>query len=67
MLDPSSSPSAIVQVRQRLSSVESSENPQQTETFWVMDRTGDYARNGNLRVETAFFSKASHFVILVQF
>jgi hypothetical protein len=32
-----------------------------------MDRTADYARSGNLRVETAFFSKASYFVILVQF
>jgi hypothetical protein len=53
--------------RQRLSSVERPKNAQQTETFWAMDRTGDCRRKSNLRVETAFFSKASYFVILVQF
>src|ERR1700704_213390 len=31
-----------------------------------MDRTRDCRRNGNLRVETAFFSKASYFVVLAQ-
>jgi hypothetical protein len=42
-------------------------HPQQTETFWVTDRTRDCRRDGNLRLETTFFSKASYFVILVQF
>jgi hypothetical protein len=32
-----------------------------------MDRTGDCRRKRNLRVEMAFFSKASYFVILVWF
>jgi hypothetical protein len=33
----------------------------------VNDRTGDYRRDGNLRLETTFFSKASYFAVLVQF
>jgi hypothetical protein len=43
------------------------QNPQQTETFWVTDRTRDCRRDDNLRLETTIFSKASYFVILVQF
>ncbi len=49
------------------SSVDQPKNPQQTETFRVNDRTGDYRRDGNLRSETTFFSKASYFAVLVQF
>jgi hypothetical protein len=47
--------------------VDQPQNPQQTETFWVTDRTRDCRRDGNLRLETTFFSNASYFVILVQF
>jgi hypothetical protein len=50
---------------QPLSLVDLAQNPQQTETFWDKDRTGDCQRDGNLRLETAFFSKASYFFILV--
>ena len=50
-----------------LSSGDQPQNPQQTETFWVNDRTRDYRRSGNLRLEITFFSKASYFVISVQF
>ena len=48
-------------------SVDRPQNPQQTEAFRVNDRTGDYRRDGNLRLETTFFSKASYFAVLVQF
>ncbi len=50
-----------------LSSVDQPENPQQTETFQLNDRTRDCRRDGNLRLETTFFSKASYFAVLVQF
>jgi hypothetical protein len=49
------------------SAVDEPQNPQQTETFQVNDRTGDYRRDGNLRRETTFFSEASYFAVLVQF
>jgi hypothetical protein len=49
------------------SAVDQPQNPQQVETFQVSDRTGDYRRDGNLRLETTFFSKASYFAVLVQF
>src|SRR5882724_10168933 len=65
--DPSSSPSASDQGSLLSSSVDPPQNPQQTETFWVTDRTRDCRRDVNLRLETTFFSKASYFVILVQF
>jgi hypothetical protein len=64
--DPSSSPSAI-DPGSLLSITVDQLHPQQTETFWVTDRTRDCRRDGNLRLETTFFSKASYFVILVQF
>src|SRR5260221_14785635 len=53
--------SAIDWGRLLLSAVDQSQNPQETETFQVNDRTGDYRRDGNLRLETTFFSKASYF------
>src|SRR5260370_19157924 len=49
------------------SSPDQPQNPQQTETFRVNDRTGDYRRDGNLRSESTFFSKASYFPLLVHF
>jgi hypothetical protein len=52
---------------QPLGLVDLAQNTQQTETFSYKDRTGDCRRNGNLLLETAFFSKASYYVILVQF
>jgi hypothetical protein len=65
--DPSSSPSAIDLGSLLSSSVNQSQNPQQTETFEANDRTRDCPRDGNLRLETTFFSKASYFAVLVQF
>src|SRR5712671_5532957 len=65
--DPSSSPSAIDLGSLLSSAVDQPQNPQQTATFQVNDRTGDYRRDGNLRRETTFFSKASYFAVLVQF
>ena len=53
--DPSSSPSAIDQGSLLSSAVEQPQNPQQTETFQVNDRTGDYRRDRNLRRDTTFF------------
>ena len=61
------SPSAINLGSLPSNSVDQPQNPQQTETFRVNDRTGDYRRDGNLRSETTFFSKASYFAVLVQF
>jgi hypothetical protein len=57
--------SAINSDSQPQSSVDYRQNPQQIETFWAKDRTGDYRQAGDLRPETAFFSKASYFLILV--
>jgi hypothetical protein len=65
--DPSSSPSATALGSQLSSAVDEPQNSQQTETFQVNDRTGDYRRDGNLRRETTFFSEASYFAVLVQF
>jgi hypothetical protein len=65
--DPSSSPSATELGSQPLGLVDLAQNTQQTETFSYKDRTGDCRRDGNLLLETAFFSKASYYVILVQF
>jgi hypothetical protein len=42
-------------------------NPQQTETFLLNDCARDCQRDGNLPLETTFFSKASYFAVLVQF
>jgi hypothetical protein len=64
--DPSSSPSAIDLGSLLSSAVNLPQNPQQTEIFQVNDCTGDYRRDGNLRLETTFFSKASYFAVLVQ-
>ena len=66
MNDSSSDTLSATDLRsQPLSLVDLAQNPQQTETFWDKDRTGDCQRDGNLRLETAFFSKASYFFILV--
>ena len=65
--DPSSSPSAIDLGSLLSSAFDQPQNPQQTETFQANDRTRDYRRDGNLRLETTFFSKASYFAVLVQF
>jgi hypothetical protein len=46
-------------------SVDQPQNPQQIETFQVNDRTGDCRKDGNLPLETTFFSKASYFAVLV--
>jgi hypothetical protein len=61
------SPSAIDLGSLLSSSVDQPQNPQQTETFRLNDRTRDYRRDGNLRLETTFFSKDSYFAVLVQF
>jgi hypothetical protein len=55
--DPRFSPSAIDLGSLLSSAVDLPQNPQQTETFQVNDCTGDYRRNGNLRLETTFSPK----------
>src|SRR6266436_9394065 len=50
---------SAIDLGSRLSSAfDQPQNPQQTGAFQVNDRTGDYRRDGNLRLETTFFSKA---------
>jgi len=64
----SNPPWSAIDLGSRLSSAfDQPQNPQQTGAFQVNDRTGDYRRDGNLRLETTFFSKASYFAVLVQF
>jgi hypothetical protein len=59
-------PSAIELGSLPSNSIDQPQKPHQTETFQLNDRTRDLPKDGNLPLETTFFSKASYFAVLVQ-